>query len=976
MADVAHASRILVGRDAELEELSSLLGVAARPQARSAGGVHVLLSGDAGVGKTRLVHELAERARTTGWQVYVGHCLDLGESALPYLPFSELLDRLASELPDVVEQVGRAYPDLGRLQPVRRLLGAAAPGVGDADRMQLFEGVHALLEALAAHTPLLLVVEDVHWADQSTRDLLTFLFTRPLTGPVGIVASYRTDDLHRRHPLRRQVAEWSRLRAVSRVSIGPLGDDDVRALVSALDPAATEDEMADIVARAEGNAFFVEELVGAASGPERWVPDELADVLLVRLDRLDETTRGLVRTASAAGRKVTHALLAAVTELNDDELDAALRQAVESHVLVAGEGEYWFRHALLGEAVYDDLLPGQRVRLHGRYVAALSSGSAPGTAAELARHARLAHDLDTALSASIRAGDEAATIAGPDEAAVHFEYALQLLADPHRALPAGESLVRVAEATVDALLASGHTERAVRVAADALDRIPDDQASERARLLTAQAVSLGILDHSEYDALSVSREAVAASEGVEPALRARVLANHTQILYWNCYPEEAEQTGLEAMALAERHNLPRIASAVVTTLSSAGRTQTDPEAFRAMMPAAIERAVTSGNIEAELQARFILARSYEDDADWPAAEAAFQAVIERAERLGRPWAPYAFEARHQLAWVYYVGGRWDEALRLLEIAVPGAPALPYAALDAVRLSMKQGRGEPVPTRIHRSQWEVDGIVAAFSAATEIRAAATPSAVVQAYDEALGALTRAWGVGFAAGIRLAATTLGRLADLVAVVAPAPRAAERAWLLETADRLTANATVAARHHEDGPWGPEGQAWQDRARAEELRLRWLLEGGSTPSPDLVGAWRSTESSFAAFGHVHELALVRAANAAVLRAAGDAAGARDQAELARVAARALGAQPLLAALGEAPVTPTPAATHAASLTARESEILALVAAGRSNGEIGKQLFISTKTVSVHVSNILAKLGASSRTEAAAIAHRQGLLA
>ena len=456
------------------------------------------------------------------------------------------------------------------------------------------------------------------------------------------------------------------------------------------------------------------------------------------------------------------------------------------------------------------------------------------------------------------------------------------------------------------------------------------------------------------------------------ALRARVLANHTQILYWAARPQEAEQVGLEAMALAERHNLPRIGSAVVTTLSSAGRLQTDPEAFRAMMPAAIERAVSSGNIGAELQARFILARSYEDEADWPAAERAFRAVVDRAERLGRPWAPYAFEARHQLSWVYYVAGRWAEALTLLEIAVPGAPALPYAALDAVRLAIRQARGEPVPARIHRSQWEVDGIVAAFSAATEIRGAATPGAVVQAYDDALDALHRAWGTGFAAGIRLAATTLGRLADLV----EAPGSSVGAGPGEVVDRLVANATISVRRHQDGLWGPEGRAWQARLRAEELRLRWLLTGGPSPGPELVEAWRAAEAAFADFGHVHELALVRAAYAGVLRAAGELDSARTLADQARADARQLDARPLLAALGETPTTTATGTTpNDGALTAREREILPLVADGRSNGEIGKQLFISTKTVSVHVSNILAKLGAASRTEAAAIARRRGLL-
>jgi len=968
MSDVAHTSRTLFGRDNELEDLLARLGHG-----------HVLLSGDAGVGKTRLLNELGQRARATGWQVYVGHCLDLGESALPYLPFSELLDRLATELPDVVERVGHSFPDLARLQPVRRVLGAAAPQAGEADRIQLFEGMRTLLEEIA-DAPLLLVVEDVHWADQSTRDLLTFLFTRTISPKLAIVASYRTDDLHRRHPLRRELAGWTRLQSISRLALGPLAEHHVRALAAELDPAASEPELQAIVARAEGNAFFVEELVGAASGPDRWVPDELADVLLVRLDRLSEPARDLVRTASVAGRKVSHPLLAAVSELLEDDLDAALREAVEAHVLVAGEGSYWFRHALLGEAVYDDLLPGQRVRLHARYAEALCCRRAEGTAAELARHARLAHDLDAALAASIRAGDEAATIGGPEEAATHYEYALQLLADPERALPEGESLVRLAEATVDALLAAGHTDRAARVAAEQVARVPADDNDGRARLLTAQAVSLGLLDHSEVGAVEVSAQAVAASVDSDPALRARVLANHTQILYWDNQTEEAERTGLEALAMAERLNLGQVASALVTTLSSAGRMKTSPSRFRAMMPAAIERTVASGNLAAELQARFILARSYEDDAEWPAAEDAFRAVVELGDRTGRPWAPYAFEARHQLCSVLYVIGRWDEALTIVRTAPPGAPPLHQACLDTIRLAIRQARGERVPARIHRQHWPVDALLVSFSGGTEIRGGATAPDVLRSYADAVEAMSRAWGPGYSAVIRLAATTMGRIADLIAA---GTQAADPA-LAATADQLLADAWESRRRHAGEAWGPEGQAWDARVQAEAMRLKWLLAGGGptieadSDLSELIKAWQVTEAAFETFGHVHELALVRAAYATVLQAAGDLDAARALADQARTAARALGARPLLATLGEG-TSPRPAAqsngTSTAALTAREAEIVALVAEGRSNGQIAKQLFISTKTVSVHVSNVLAKLGAASRTEAAAIARRQGLL-
>ena len=175
--------------------------------------------------------------------------------------------------------------------------------------------------------------------------------------------------------------------------------------------------------------------------------------------------------------------------------------------------------------------------------------------------------------------------------------------------------------------------------------------------------------------------------------------------------------------------------------------------------------------------------------------------------------------------------------------------------------------------------------------------------------------------------------------------------------------------------GFWGPEGRAWSQRLEAQWLRLRWL-EGSDPPALDeLVGAWREDASRFEEFGDVHELARSRTVLAGILRAGGDPAAARELGDLARAAAHELGAQPLLDELRAAGSAPVRDDAAAAPLTAREREILALVAEGRSNGEIGRLLFISTKTVSVHVSHILGKLGAAGRTEAAAIARREGLL-
>ena len=439
-ATIGHVSRWddvpMVGRAAELAQLLSHVDRAA-----GGGASAVLLAGDAGVGKTRLLDELTAGAVARGVRVLTGHCVDLGDVGLPYLPFVDLLRPVAVDpglAPDAaanpvlsgllagrpVAPVPRDGGDLGRPLPNR-----AAPQPVDDGRLQLFESVAGLICELAAAGPLLIVLEDVHWADRSSRDLLRYLLARLVDDPVVLVASYRSDDLHRRHPLRPLLAELVRLPGVARLELAPLPDPEVGELVRRLaDPegGVPETTVEDVVARAEGNAFYAEELL-AASRRGEVLPPALTDVLLARVEQRSAEAQQVLRIAAVAGRRVRHELVSAVGGLAPDQLDRALAETVHNHLLVvSGDGLFRFRHALLREAVLTDLLPGERVRLHASIAAHLAATPGAGTAAERAHHARESNDLAGALTSSLEAAEEACRIGAPAEQLQHLEAALAL----------------------------------------------------------------------------------------------------------------------------------------------------------------------------------------------------------------------------------------------------------------------------------------------------------------------------------------------------------------------------------------------------------------------------------------------------------------------------------------------------------------------------------------------------------------------
>ncbi len=654
----------IVGREVELEALlRSAAAAGPGSEARM-----VLLSGDAGVGKTRLLTEALERLSAEGWRCLVGHCLDFGDASVPYLPFAEVLAQVAEADPDLAAD--GVHPALSRL---RRQSGAEEP-TESLDRAEVFEAVHALLDELTARTPVALVVEDAHWADASTRDLISFLLSRRFRGRLLTVVTFRSDEMHRRHPLRQRVAEWVRAAGVERVQLDPLPPSAVRAMVAGLVDGASgpvggeyDDDVTRIVQRAQGNAFYVEELVSAFLSGGWSLPEDLADLLLVRLDRLDEQSRDVVRVASAAGQRVSHELLARVAPVDEDALEPALRTAIDAHVLVrVGHGEYAFRHALLGEAVYDDLLPGERMRLHTAYAEAVRDLLGSRGAADLARHALASHDLATALQASVEAGEMAMSSGGPDEAAGHFVKALEIYHRAAAGLADPPDEAELVARTVDALCAAGRPETALSLVNSHLSRLPPGTPDKsRARLLLARAEALRSVE-SELRPSDITTEALALV-GPEPSvLRARILAMHAQAMIWDDRFSEARVVAGEAIALAEELGQPRLSADVGLTLTWLSQHVDFGEGSRAELKRIIEEARERGDHLSEIRGHLRTGGVEMEYGDLTKAEEAFLTASRVATDIGRPWTMMGISGRTQAAIVAFMRGDWDRALQIAD----------------------------------------------------------------------------------------------------------------------------------------------------------------------------------------------------------------------------------------------------------------------------------------------------------------------
>jgi DNA-binding CsgD family transcriptional regulator len=988
------SSPTFVGRAVELDRLASAL-----ERASDGHPSLVLVGGEAGVGKSRLLRELVSSAGASGVLALVGACLDLGEGGLPFAPFTEALRDWARRLPPAAaaEVVGSFAAPLATLLPD---LGAVPPAIrADLDpasgQARLFDAVLAILGRLASDRSALLVLEDLHWADGSTRDLIRFLVRNVRDERLLIVATYRTDELHRRHPLLPLLSELERSDRTERIELRAFGRAELREQLAGITGTQpTDDAIDSVLRRSDGIPFYVEELVAGMGDGTNAIPASLREILGLRLASLPGNAQGVVRAASVVGVRVPLDRLVAVVDVEGSVLDEALRAAIDAGVLVSARrpdgASFDFRHALLRETAYEDLLPTEQVRLHGRladYLAAHLAGDPSDAAAvvgDLAFHAYNAGDQPGALGGAVRAMHDLAQTGAFREALAHVERALELW--PR--VPDAAALTGTDRVTLLAL--------AARMAGNGAQ--------------PAKAVRLG------QEAL---RELGVAAD---PGRAASVLVDLWSAA-WEAEDDTVAQSSADQLAgLVDRLPAARLKALALLLCGFQSWSRGQNRASVTWHEQALEVARLLADEPMRSMAAGGLAHSLSLLGRCGRAATVLAGTAPRAEFYdATPWLYWTAEDRHAALWWL---GRFEEAIAVVRDAIPIAARYgleqrvgPWLSasdslyeLGRVDEAVESERAGIAATGNHRFQGEgsVETQRAVLRGDVEL---ARRSIEARTADD-VGTM---WTLELAA---MLARAEGDIATVRSVVDEAFAAAEGGdvdgilWrVLDAAIAAAADAAVdlgrRRQHAELERVRSDGRRWFDRlrmlddaARADGGSGAFLgamlttaeaelgrMEGNSDPA-----AWSRVVDSWLALSHVQRVAEARLRFAeATLATGADRHSAAAALHDALAAAASLGAKPLVEAIQalarrarieldgasnpvvDESLAPPPAA--APTLTNRERDVLGLVAAGHTNREIGDRLFITEKTVSVHVSNAMAKLGALSRYEAAAAAERLAML-
>jgi ATP/maltotriose-dependent transcriptional regulator MalT len=986
MASRVTSSRF-VGRTRELAELEAALADASAGHPSLA-----FVAGDSGIGKSRLLDEFLRRARAEGARTMTGDSIELGDGELPYAPLVDALRPLAREHDPVLDALApAARAELGALLPGLGD-GAASDGTGDA-QARLFEALLTLFDELAHERPLVLALEDLHWADRSTRSFLAFVSRNLCRERMLVVATYRADELHRRHPLRPLLAELERDANARRLELRPLEPEELAEQLADILGAPPDEDLVDrLWARSEGNPLFTEELLAAGLDGRGGLPPTLRDALMVRVERLSAPAQDVLRLL-AVGQRLDHTLLAEAGGQDPTTLRDALREAVASHIVVATtDGAYTFRHALLREVVEDDLLPGERAELHLALADVLERrpGAGAHLLAGIAHHYLQAGDQAAALTACVRAATAAESVRAHGEAAAQLERALELwerVPDPEAL--AGTSRVDLLARAGQAFADAGNPARGEALLERAVELVDPQAEPHRSAALRGRLAAVRWTRNRGEQALETARAALDLLGPDDTSKERATLESwwaHRQMLMGRYQKaiRAADRAMQVAVAAGDVLSQIRARGAAGFSLLGLGRLDEGTAALHE----AEEMSRAHGFDGEAIRSAANLADALHAAGRSAEAEEIARGAIKSAEEKGLK----ADWVKLLVAEIAIDRGRWAEAEALLGGRERGGGttiALLYGELTRATLALGRGQHEKAREHLALLEREVETIVepqfigplGAMQAELERRGGdveAARAAVQAALDRILTCTDDVARVArvAAAGVGVEADAAQRARDL------GDHDAERA-AIRHAENLLLD-VEAATQSEDDDEPPAGFravecAHLATARAELTRAR----GEDDPAE-----WLTAAKCWDSLGRPYPAAAARLAAAEALVAAGE----RDDAaaELARAleVAEKLGAGWLAAeARGLAARArlhtdegPEPAEEPESGeedpfgLTPRERQVLELLAEGATNREIGARLYMAEKTASVHVSRILSKLDVRSRTQAAAVAHRLGI--
>jgi DNA-binding CsgD family transcriptional regulator len=968
------SSRSIVGREDELHALDRLLADAADGHPAL-----LVLTGEAGIGKSRLARELEERARRSGFLVLHGESVELGGEAFPYAPVADALRDLplgwaASALAGATVEARSALATL--LPDVEREPGPDGPDA-HGRRCLLVAG---LLAQLAEEQPVLIVLEDLHWADRSSSDVVAYLARSLRSVPVACAMTVRTGELPASDPLRRLLAELERRPAATTLRLGALSREQVALQLEAIagEPVAAT-LPGELHARAGGNPFLVEELFAAQrSGAGAAIPATLAEATLLRVESLSPEAQRVLALLAVAGGRLSHDVLARL-----DATGPALRVLLDAGIAVRDRDDRGvvLRHGLTGEVVAAHLLPGERAALH-REIACVLAGMPGVPAAQLAEHWSAAGERPEALAASIAAGNEARQMAAYAEALPHFERAIALWdAAEAGSLPLDRAglLGRAAEAA----RFSGDSARAIvhgRAALGAIDPAADP--ARAARLLERLGEAHFWDDAAALELYDAALEMLPPGPSAE---RARLLAAQAHALMGLRHWEEARRRCETVLAMDGAGGVREAAASALTTLGLVLGFLGGPDDGEAALRRALDLARADGSAGAVARAYINLGELLRLRGDRAGALRAMTDGEAEAARAGLGGAFGRFMAVNGAEDLLRLG-RWDEAAARLHGEPSGRTIEAMRRGTLAQLEALRGATAAAGEHLEHALAAADGLPSEFvtpartAGATLAIVAGDPAAARPHVDAGLGATTAREPLYTPP---LLTTGLQAEADLAALARAHRRDADAGIAIGRAEQLAAELDAIATEFARG--AREVLAHRDLGHAELARAR--------GEADAAG-WIAVAERFDALAEPHTAAVARLRAAGALLAA--SRGRREAGDLlGRVlaTAAALGAQPLrreaetLATRARLDVAAPDAGESRdgdgdgaggdglpAGLTAREAEVLALLAAGLTNRAIGRELFISEKTVGTHVEHIFGKLDAHTRVEAATRAQLLGL--